>query len=134
MRVRYLVALAAALWLSGATTVVAAGICFQADNNNLAVVKKYSPPSKGSCKNFAGWEGFLGNSDTLYGTACLNSAGDRLNVGYTIAAFSTPYAVWMTLPYPSLTGGSATMRHGEGLGSLTGAFAGVCPQLFSPVP
>lgn len=127
-------AVVASLWLSAASIVEASGICFQAANHNLAVVKRYSKPSPGTCKNFAGWEGFLGFEQAVFGTACLNSAGNELRVGYTIAAYGEPDSVWMLLPYPSLMGGAATTKFGSSAPVASDAFAGSCFQLFLPMP
>jgi hypothetical protein len=134
-RMRSLIAVVVGLSLSAAATVEAAGICFQAGNYNLAVVKKYSRPPRGTCKNFAGWEAFSGGSQAVFGTACLNSAGTELRVGYTVAAYGEPDSVWMTLPYPSLTGGGATTKFGSSSGWIvSAALAGSCFQLFLPMP
>jgi hypothetical protein len=133
MKMRHVMAVVAGLWLSAAVTVDAAGICFQAGNNNLAVVKRYSKPSRGTCKNFAGWEAFLGSFNPIFGTACLNSAGDQLRVGYTIAGFGAPTAVAMTLPYPSLLNGVATSKREPNATVSTDALAGSCIQLFQPL-
>ncbi len=131
--IRSLLAVVVILCLSAAS-VEAAGIRFQAENWNLAVVKKYSKPSRGTCKSFAGWEGFLGGSQAVFGTACLNSAGNELRVGYTIAAYGDPDSVWMLLPYPSLTGGAATTKFGNSASVASDASAGSCVQLSLPMP
>lgn len=137
-RMRYLMAAIAGLWLSTAAAAEGAGICFQAESHNLAVVKKYSKPSRGSCKSFAGWEGVLGGSHPVYGTACLNSAGDTLRVGYTIAdggSFGKPIFVSMSLPYPSLANGQATTKtEGDPGVFISDALAGDCFQFFYSMP
>ena len=126
-----------AVWLSVAATAEGAGICFEAAGRNYVVVKRYSKPTRGSCKTFAGWEAHSGGVP-VYGTACLNSAGDRLQVGYTIAnqgSQQLPISVWMSLPYPSLAGGQASTRYENDTGwYLDGAAAFVCGELFAPVP
>lgn len=134
---RYSIAAIVAFSLCSTAVADAAGICFQGGGDTLAVVKKYSKPSKGSCKNFAGWESFIPGGETVDGTACLNSSGTVLRVGYTVSAYGLPYSVRMVIPYPSLTGGTATVQyHGAGSSafvSVASAF-GLCFDLFQPTP
>lgn len=103
------------------------------------VAKRYSKPSRGSCKPIVGFE-FVDGATTraVSGAACLNSAGNLLRVGLTIhpsfGPGSSPAVLGqINFPYPggpgfTLVDGVATLDYPTySLSSThTGARGGPC--------
>src|SRR5262249_42446989 len=94
---------------------------------SLAVAQNFKMPKSGTCSPINGFDLVAGTvppseapgrPQLVSGTACLNSAGDILYVDYLVhyAALSAdkdhqgfPLHVSMALPFPSLSGGSASV-------------------------
>lgn len=119
-------------------------MCFNTSivgTQTIIVAKRYSRPSKGSCKPIHGFEGGSGNLPRIVsGAACLNAAGDTLRVAYTVHPISVGLAsqetLWgqIDLDYPSLASGRATEQSQSQPGSIrasSGAIGGPC---FVPAP
>ena len=105
----------------------------------VVVAQKFRPPGRGKCRAITGWEGgFYGFTfpRPVSGTACVDYAGTRMDVGITIHATYEPASgvnyselqLYMTLPYPTLVGGTTYLRQDEPyLNGLHGAGeAGYC--------
>jgi hypothetical protein len=130
-RVLHAFTLAAAVIFVSAVAAHAADWCFDSGGVTL-VAQNFAKPAKGSCKVLFG---HMLSGDPISGTACLNSGGDTLRVGYTIHRTGFAEIGRLTIPYPALTGGSANFINVYDAFNETGsggASAAVCnPQ---PVP
>lgn len=84
----------------------------------LVIAQKFSVPGKGKCKAIIGWDTGYSNQTIprpASGTACLNSAGTRLDVGFVIhlhphVQMGEEIFVTMILPYPSLKDGQVLLH------------------------
>ena len=135
----------------GSASVARAEFCFysgpfsppDALNETVVLPKKYSTPTRGTCKPLLGVEALNLPVRLVTGTVCLNSAGNSLLVSYRVhlddAGVFTRYPldVSMTLPYPSMQNGtSTTLRSGtpdpEFPHASVQAGGGACPAF--PIP
>jgi hypothetical protein len=132
-------------------TVAHAEFCFYSgpftppstENETVVLPKRYSKPTKGTCRPLLGVEALNLPVRLVTGTVCLNSAGNTLLVSYRVhlddAGIFTRYPldVSMTLPYPSMQNGtSTTLRSGtadpEFAHASVHAGGGTCPTF--PIP
>jgi len=117
-------------------------MCFDTSGRSFIVAKKYSRPSKGTCKPLMGFEGhaLLGGALSLVsGTVCLNSAGDTLRVAYTVypqvdPSIRTALVGQMNLPYPSLENGNSVEDDPSGQGFFVTAASGAPCFFREPIP
>lgn len=88
----------------------------------LVVAQNFKVPRRGKCKPIVGFDvGYFGFAAArpASGTACLNTAGDTLQVGITIHAVNDAIdddeeiQLHMRIPYPALTGGTTYLRQSD---------------------
>jgi hypothetical protein len=141
-----LVVLAAGLVIASGSAAHALDFCFDPGtsfpNTSSVVARSFKKPGRGRCTPVHGFD--TGTSiprRLVTGTACLNTAGDRLLVAYTVVSTDTligPQHATLSLPYPSLQSGYGQMTNdGSGTGvsvAATGAFAGPCFMQGVPIP
>jgi hypothetical protein len=114
--------------------------CNPGVNDSLAVAVKYHKPHIGSCSPITGFDIGTGDSRSVLGTACLNSAGNLLHVNYiTTGGSLLPMVVNIDLPYPSLLGGNARVDSDDASGSWRSVFssnghANACIPQAIPIP
>ena len=94
---------------------IASGDSAPTNLRTVVVPKKYSPPTRGTCKPLVGIEVLNFPPRLVAGTVCLNAVGDTLRVAYVVHMDSRltppvvrlPLNVSLELPYPSLQSGSS---------------------------
>jgi hypothetical protein len=117
------IVLALGLVIGSGAPAHALNFCFNpgfTDNlhNSLAVAVKFHKPHTGSCSPITGFDIGFGDYRSVFGTACLNSAGDLLHVNYVTSGVNLiSMVVNIDLPYPSLLGGLASVDSGDASGS-----------------
>jgi len=140
------IALALGLVIGSGSAAHALNFCFNPGtsfpNTSLAVAQGFKKPGRGKCSPIHGFD--IGTSISrrlVTGTACLNTAGDRLLVAYTVVSTDIvvgPQHVTLSLPYPALQGGIGQMTDdGSGNGqstASTGAHANPCIPQAIPIP
>ena len=127
--------LAAVVGLLCAGTAHAADFCIDFAAQAI-VLKGFKPPKPGKCKFI---KGAYFSIDTLiepqFGTACTNTAGDKMRVGMSYGYSSYSVVGTFEFPYPSMTGG--TFRYTQSavpntvLGGVQAASGAPCA---APVP
>jgi hypothetical protein len=126
--------LAVAAVFTSVVVVHAADWCFDSDGLNL-VFQNFQKPGKGSCKPVLG---HVASGNIITGTACLNSDGDTLRVGYfKHGGGIDSEAGELVIPYPALTGGTASYLHLSAAGNVADsgpASAAICDPPKQPVP
>jgi hypothetical protein len=113
--------------------------------HTLVVLKNFKKPARGSCAEFAGYEGSGTVAIPATVTACLNSAGNRLDLSQTVHTFirGEPIDIaflqirmGLTFPYPSLTGAVIIHQYSDAAGYT--ASSGPVPDSYlkpcSPFP
>jgi hypothetical protein len=126
--------LAIGLVLVLAAAAEAADFCVSLNSGaNILVGKAFRVPSKGSCKAFSGFiQTYL--RDLFNGNACTASNGSEIEFNLVGSARGIE-TLNVTLPLPSLTGGSGidTVAGGSGSYSLTADKVACSPPVV-PVP
>jgi|SRR5215475_3296001 len=122
---------------------IASGDSAPTNLRTVVIPKKYSKPTRGTCKPLIGIEVLNFPARLVTGTVCLNAAGDTLRVAYVVhmdSRFTPPVVrlplnVSMELPYPSLQNGSSITWDAASPNQRQGdvAIAGSCAFPF-PIP
>jgi len=109
-------------------------------HSSLAVALKYHKPHKGSCSPITGFDIGIVDYRSVFGTACLNSAGNLLHVNYVTSGGSIlAKVVNIDLPYPSLLGGNAREDSADAGGTWkfansSNGHANACIPQMIPIP
>src|SRR6185369_9532480 len=90
--------------LGSSWTAHAGDFCFGVGVATL-VVKSFRPPRPNRCTPFKGAY-FNTVPGATTGSACTNTAGNTLRVGFSLEGGNGSLVGQLTLPYPSLTGGT----------------------------
>jgi hypothetical protein len=90
--------------LGSGGTAYARDFCFSVGTATL-VAKGFTPPRPNKCKPFKGAY-FNTVAGATSGSACTNAAGNTLRVGFSLESGLGSLVGQLTIPYPSLTGGT----------------------------
>lgn len=120
--------------LVGSSSAVFAGdFCFSVGVATL-VVKSFKPPRPNRCVAFKGAY-FNTVPGATTGSACTNTAGNTLRVGFSLEGGNGSLVGNLNIPYPALTGGTyryELSKAPDDVQTFTGTASGApCP---APVP
>src|SRR5215212_10976165 len=103
-RPRALLVLVVAGLVGSNAAAFASDFCFNVGAGTL-VVKNFKPPRPNRCTAFKGayFNTVLGATT---GSACTNTAGNTLRVGFSLEGGNGSLVGQLNIPYPSLTGGT----------------------------
>jgi hypothetical protein len=108
--------------------------CYDAAGFGI-VAKNHKLPKAGKCSK--SFDGFFG-TQMVTGTACMNSAGTTIRVGYTIAPTGTYVEIGqMNIPFPALAGGTTNycgLAGSSWFCSSGSASVALCNPLSIPIP
>ncbi len=102
-------------------------LCLSLPAGEFAVLRKFAMPKAGSCGSVSG--NFSGAFGVLSGSACTRSDGAQLEILYVAQnQYLDSFQTLITLPLPSLTGGTVTNKANFNInGQVTqGASAAYC--------